>query len=126
MRIAKGLCENTIYYADETRGGRSSHAFGDIFFRTKKNELVLIDVTGSVKDSLFQKKGRRLAEWTKAAKEEEGSSNFSFYGVVLAPLLNGQSEVNSDCANVIMVRGSDACRLLGGLMQFLAWFPSAA
>ena len=126
MRVAKGLCENTIYYADEKRGGQASHPFGDIFFRTDRNELVLIDVTGSVGERSFQKKGRRLAEWTMQAQEEEGTSNFSFYGVVLAPLLNGESYVNRDIGNVFMVRGSDACRLLGGLVQFMAWFPSAA
>jgi len=128
INLAKGLSENTIYFADETKRGQSSHPFGDIFFRTKRNELVLFDVTGSVRDSLFQKKGQRLAEWTKNAKEEAicnaENENLSFYGVVLAPLLSGRSEVNKESDNMFMVLGSDARRLLGGLVQFLAWFPS--
>jgi hypothetical protein len=123
MQEAKNLFKDTIYYADESKRGKSSHPFGDIFFRTDRDEIVLIDVTGTVGRSKFDKKGRKLAEWTKQAHEQE-SAGLSFYGVVLAPLLDGESAMYENSDNVVMICGEEARRLLGGFVQCMAWFTS--
>ena len=123
MQEAKNLSKDTIYYADESKRGKASHPFGDIFFRTDRDEIVLIDITGTVGRSKFDKKGRKLAEWTKQAHEQE-SAGLSFYGVVLAPLLDGESAMYENSDNVVMICGEEARCLLGGFVQCMAWFTS--
>lgn len=115
---------NTIYYAKEKKGQKSTHPCGDIFFRTVNNEVVLIDVTGSPKSSVLQKKEKRLLEWIKLAEEQaqkDGSFFMSFHGVVLAPLATTDPRRGND-QNCQFSVGTDARRLLGGLAQCMAWY----
>ncbi|CAB9501438.1 hypothetical protein SEMRO_109_G054380.1 [Seminavis robusta] len=129
---------NTMYCADEGNG-QNSHPFGDIFFKTSNNRLVLIDVTGSTDTAKCRNKGLRLVDWVTYAKKKQRfvsrANKIRFSWIVLAPLVPGESHfirhsvqgrrgctTHELCQQVRAVVGADAITLLGGLAQFLTWF----
>ena len=54
MENFKNMEENAIYYVEEGKG-KETHPLCDIFFKTKKKELVLIDVTGGGEKTVKEK-----------------------------------------------------------------------
>lgn len=106
---------DVVYYAQE-REGLPTHPVSDIFFRTRKGELVQVDITGG-SDGLVKKKEDNMRQWIQ--QEQKNVADFALHGVVLAPAVNG---VSTSHGVVQVVRGQDARRLLGGLSQVFRWF----
>lgn len=112
--FVEDMPENTIYYVMEGKGS-PTHTLCDLFFKTKKRELVLIDVTGG-SDQLVLAKKKRLVQFIDKTSEKD--LPFSCHGVVLAPVATGHSETHQ---NVSAVCGIKAKRLMGGLVQLFRW-----
>ena len=94
-----------------------THPLCDIFFRTKKDELVLIDVT-SGEENTVAKKVNMLSRWI--AREQGKIPNATLHGVILAPLCKSTVDVcDDDASTAVAVCGDDARALLGGLQQIL-------
>jgi len=136
------LQPDVIYYVNEIPGnkntpGTPTQPIADIFFRTTDGHVVLIDVSGS--NGTDVKKGNRgdrvatkeeklvkttLKMQTKMeGNEMAGHKGLKVHGVVLAPFDERPStEQQSSKGNrVMVVRGDDALRLLGGLRQLSRW-----
>ena len=118
------LKQGVLYCADE-RNGQPIHPLADIFFITKKMQLVLVDVTGG-DDKKVLRKRNKLLQWIG---DNGGNINgYALQGVVLAPNdIGGKSSfityvpnTNEESA-VEVVRGVDARRQLGGLDQIFFW-----
>ena len=77
----------------------------------------MIDVTGSTADRAAMKKVQRLQAFIE--RERGNVGEHILHGVVLAPLVTGDSSKEGD---VQLVQGRDAQHLLGGLSQVLRWF----
>jgi hypothetical protein len=109
----------TIYYVQgvEAVDGLPTHPLADIFFRTSDDDVVLVDVTGGSKVEV-KKKQTRLASWI-AREQPKAPAKTTLYGVVLASLVEGDSNASN---NVHVVRSRDARQLLGGLSQVFRWF----
>jgi hypothetical protein len=110
-----------IYYADEKGPEKKpNHPLADIFFRTHKGELVLIDVAGSAEAKEVKKKGTALANWISKHQKRfaDATPPSTLHGVVLALGIEGPSILKD---NVQVVRGKDARLLLGGLRQVFRW-----
>jgi len=130
------LVPDVIYYADEP--GRvnatchDSHPRADIFFRTTKDEVVLIDITGSGGKNVAKKEQKLfevLGEMQTDIDKDLGNTSkihhgVTVHGVVLAPFdMEESTEQETDSGNwVMVVRGEKARQLLGGLTQVLRWF----
>ena len=118
------LRQDVLYYADE-RNGKPTHPLADIFFITRKQQLVLVDVAGGDDNKVMQKRKNLLA-WIEACG---GCINgYTLHGVVLAPnditgKPSSQTRVpnTNESSAVEVVRGRDARRLLGGLDQIFVW-----
>ena len=118
------LRQGVLYYADQ-RNGKPIHPLADIFFITKKQQLVLVDVAGGDDTKVMQKQKNLLA-WIEAIR---GCINgYTLHGVVLAPNdITGKTSSKTRVPNtngnsaVEEVRGGDARRLLGGLDQIFVW-----
>ncbi len=118
------LRQDVLYYADE-RNGKPTHPLADIFFITRKQQLVLVDVAGGDDNKVMQKRKNLLA-WIEACG---GCINgYTLHGVVLAPNdITGKTSSKTRVPNtnessaVEVVRGRDARRLLGGLDQIFVW-----
>ena len=75
------LRENILYYAEE-RDGKPTHPLADIFFITKQQQLVLVDVAGGDVRKVLQK-SKNLMAWIA---ENGGCVNgLTLHAVVLAP-----------------------------------------
>ena len=105
---------DVMYYIKE-RNGHHTHPLADMFFCTKKDELVLVDVTGG-NDNVVKEKMERLAQWIR--QEQPKVSKFTLHGVVLAPLATRKSMARDQ---VQVVCGEGAQELLGGLRQIFRW-----
>ena len=119
------LRQGVLYYADE-RNGKPTHPLADIFFVTKEQQLVLVDVAGG-DDSKVMQKRKNLLAWFEA---NGGCINgYTLHGVVLAPNdITGKTSSttlvpnpSNESSAVQVVRGMDARRLLGGLDQIFVW-----
>ena len=118
------LRQDVLYYADE-RNGKPTHPLADIFFITRKQQLVLVDVAGGDDNKVMQKRKNLLA-WIEACG---GCINgYTLHGVVLAPNdITGKTSSKTRVPNtnessaVEVVRGRDARRLFGGLDQIFVW-----
>jgi hypothetical protein len=111
----KNMVCDTIYYVVEEKG-ETTHPCCDIFFCTKNNELVLIDVT-SGGENLVKKKLINLSSWVAEAEKAGKLPNVTYHGVVLAPLC--ESTVVSTSTTVNAVCSGVARDFLGGLQQML-------
>ena len=119
------LRQDVLYYADE-RNGKPTHPLADIFFITKDQQLVLVDVAGGDDKKVMQKRKNLLA-WIEA----NGGciDGYTLHGVVLAPYdITGKTSsltrvpnTNDESSAVEVVRGMAARRLLGGLDQIYVW-----
>ena len=106
---------NTLYYVEEEQGG-PTHPLCDLFFCTKRRELVLIDVTGG-NDGLVKEKMSKLAHWIEDNKGkilDKDKVAYKLHGVVLAPAATGVSKTQN---NVHIVCGMEAKKIMGGLAQ---------
>ena len=110
--------KDTLYYVDEkkTRGGptKASHPLCDMFFRSDRDELVLIDVTGGTIRA--EDKVTNMKRWL----DSTAAAGFKCekFGVVLAP---GQEGSSFETGPVCAVLGQDAMDLLGALTQCYDW-----
>ena len=112
----KNLKYDTIYYVEEGKG-KVTHPLCDILFCTKKDELVLIDVTGG-EENTVAKKVNTLSRWI--AREQGKIPNATLHGVILAPLCKSTVNVcDDDASTAVAVCGDVARALLGGLQQIL-------
>jgi len=112
--------KNVFYYV---KGGKNlpNHPLADIFFRTKANELVLIDVTGGGRHDAKKKRGK-LEKWISSEKSSiKKTTGLDVYGVVLAPVDTSMKSSYDAGTQVMVVRGGDAMKLLGGLDQIFRW-----
>lgn len=114
------MSPQTIYYAKEGVEGLSSHPLGDIFFLTTGNELVVIDITASAETSKVMSKKRKHAKSFIEAWNN-GSSGQGLVVVLVSPE-EGESKVSSDYPQLRYINGGYARELLGGLVQFMAWY----
>ena len=105
----KNLKYDTIYYVEEGKG-KMTHPLCDIFFRTKKDELVLINVTGGEENAVAKK----LMISQDGLHENRVKTQCHLHGVILAPLC--KSTITS---TAVPVCGDNVQALLGGLEQIL-------
>ena len=124
------LRQNVLYYAADERYGKPTHPhpLADIFFITKEQQLVLVDVVGGDDDSKVMQKRSNLLAWMEA---NGGCINgYTLHGVVLVPYdISGKASSltcvpntsTDESSTVEVVRGMDARRLLGGLDQIFVW-----
>ena len=122
----KGLRPDTFYYVDEKKSG--SHPLCDLFFVTKKNELVLIDVYGGKREDEVVEKRKKLDAWIQKNKKlkmkgdsDRDGATLETHGVVLAPFVDGEDMMEGVSDRVAVVRKETARYLLGGLQQVLYW-----
>ena len=112
----------TMYYVDEKENGESTHPLGDIFFVSSRNELVLIDITASSEtSSAMNTKKKHSRKFLEAYRRDE-SRDQKIIVVIISPFANGQSRESSETSGLWYVYGEEAKKLLGGLVQFLAWY----
>ena len=114
------LKENTIYYVVEGKG-KVNHPLCDIFLRTAKNEMLMIDITGSLSNITVTNKAKKLQDWIEAEQPKPKNKAYELHGVVLAPFVDGASTSEN---GVTIVRGIEAQELLGGLWQIAKYFKS--
>ena len=116
--------ENTMYYVHEGVDGKSSHPLGDIFFLSDDDELVLIDVTASMSSSqTMTKKRRRIKAFFNDWNQHPPKEGLGLLVAIVNPLeMNVRTAEASDCSALRYIYGEDARELLGGLVQFLAWY----
>ena len=69
-----------MYYVEEGRG-HTTHPLADIFFLTRRNEVVLVSITGGTEKRSVERRNK-LADWI--VKEQESVENFELHGVVFA------------------------------------------
>lgn len=120
------LQQGVLYYADE-RNGKPTHPLADIFFITKEQQLVLVDVTAGDDKRALQKSEDLLA-WI----EDNGGriNGYTLHGVVLAPYDNSDSSSlkvvpnTNDESEVEIVSGVSARLLLCGLDQTFVWLEA--
>ena len=86
---AQKLFYNVIYFVEEPPG-TDTHPHADIFFRTKNDDVVLIDVSGSFVKDEIKKMRDKLRAWIQQP-EQQNQTVFFFHGVVLAPFVHGES-----------------------------------
>jgi hypothetical protein len=118
------LQKGKIYYADE-RSGKPTHPLADMFFLTDDNRLVLIDITDG-DNYTCANKVEKLKEWIIKNQPE---ISYILQGVVLAPNVSDDSfmntvEVTNDDESLLLICGSKAIGLLGGLGQIAQWLIS--
>lgn len=106
---------DVLYYADE-RFGKSTHPLCDIFFRSRENDIVLVDITGSSKKDKVARKRKKLVKWIE--QEQDKVKDFELHGMVLAPLCTGKSTRYGQ----VQIMCDEAQSLLCGLVQVLRWF----
>jgi hypothetical protein len=114
--------QNTIYYVHEKVDGQVPHLVVDLFFKTCKNELVVVDIADGGVDNVADKE-KKMVDWiTDVGRVKlKGTLVSEIHGVVLAPNVKGvDSSYNSE-AKVGVIRGSDALSLLGGLQHISEW-----
>jgi len=120
----ENLKEDEIYYVDEPPG-TEKHPRADIFFRTN-NEVVLIDIGGSLREDEISEKSSMLRKWILQTQPSE--SAVTFHGVVLAPFVDGASTsdrfIKHRKSTMTVVCGEDAPSLLGGLRQLARWLET--
>ena len=81
----KGLSSEIFYYADE-RYGKATHPLADLFFVTLQNELVLINITGTVEEVDVHEKFDKLEKFIDKHNNKK-RTKYELFGVVLAPCL---------------------------------------
>ena len=115
--------DTNVLYNSEVRKGSQSPPLADMFFLTKKGQLVLIDITDGGWEAALSKE-KRLAEWIKKVipvmTRDQGRYR-SLHGVVLAPVDTSQGSTHNSTSEVTVVRGEQARNLLGGLDQVFWW-----
>jgi hypothetical protein len=117
--FAKQLDSDVLYYADETK---LAHPRADIFFRTQKNELVLVDVYGGSNKDMVRKKKRSIKKWIEEQQQQQ-VRDLTLHGVVLAPFVRDNDPAPVDGEKVVVVVCGEAARdLLGGLGDIASWF----
>ena len=121
MYNVQSVEEGTIYYVKEGKK-QVTHPLADIYFRTRK-ELVVIDVSEGGKDEAKTNR-KKLVNWIKA--EQKNIPNLELHGVVLAPLDNSTKSAYDYDNRVTVVRGDDARMILGGLDQVFWWMVAAS
>ncbi|KAL3907264.1 MAG: hypothetical protein SGILL_008942 [Bacillariaceae sp.] len=128
------LEENTFYYALEgtDSGHKQDHPLCDLFFRTRRKELVLVDFTALDDAEYVEKSPSKLPVLTKRNdmiacvkmwRVKYNTMGVTLHGVILAPF-NTETHSNMDDGDnsVTILQGNDAIFHLGGLSQFLFWF----
>jgi hypothetical protein len=120
------LRKDVLYYAEE-KGGLKEHPHThprvDIWFRTTRDQVILIDVAGGSNIKHHQAKVKNLQGLIDDWNKKPELTGLKFEGVVLAPAIPGPSP-HAAAGEVHRVLGSDARRLLGGLDQVFRWFES--
>jgi hypothetical protein len=110
------LQKSVIYYVDESNGA-PTHPFGNLFFLSDHNELVLVDITGGGKQTV-QVKIVALMGWVP--KIQERVSPYQFKAIVIAPNLREDIPMRG-VNDIAIVSGDAAIALLGGLSQIVKW-----
>jgi hypothetical protein len=111
------LENNILYYAIKSINGTAAHPLADLFFRTKK-EIVLIDIGGENDFNGIAKKIKSHSEWI--AREQPNNKQIKFHSIVIAPNAVGESYYDKS-TGVTVVYGDNAVNLLGGLSQIHRW-----
>eukprot|EP00439_Symbiodinium_sp_Y106_P011884 s8121_g1.t2 len=104
-------------------GTTGTHKGFDIWFKTKVNELVLLDVTGATNAGTCKAKAEQIAQNAAAVMNEAQMQNAtvlveSVICVLLAPNCDSAIE---EPPSAQVVQGDAARDLLGGLQQLLPW-----
>jgi len=112
-----------IYHALSEGGTTGTHKGFDIWFKTKVNELVLLDVTGATNAGTCKAKAEQIAQNAAAVMNEVQMQNAtvlveSVICVLLAPNCDSAIE---EPPSAQVVQGDAARDLLGGLQQLLTW-----
>ena len=119
------LMDNTMYFVKEEDQGEVSHALADIFFKTKDNDVVLVDIYGGHSDGSVNNKANRLQGWISREQPKQAPAPWKLHGVVLAPFAKTQGTIaGPPTPNVTVARGTEARSLLGGLAQVCRWLES--
>ena len=134
----KQVRKNVMYYDDQPRDhhrvtsganvttSNTSHPQADLFFVTDSNQLVLIDITGGIKDTVEEKLCKKThwfqANNGKKLSLQNGECINEIRCVILAPNIDTEFEQTK---GVNVVCGNDARRALGGLAQILPWLEDA-
>ena len=105
--------------------GICPHLLADIFSRTR-DQLVLIEVTSGA-HGIAREKERKLVNWAQKKQANiTAASSLTVYGVVMAPMDNSSRSSNEVDRQVIVVRGDEVRRLLGGLHQVFWWMVAGS
>lgn len=120
IELVRALMQETLYYADEGRKV-GTHPLSDLWFKTADHQLVLIDISGSAN---WKSCVEKIDVMCGAVRKESERVDFEklkvsgLRGVVLLPNLD---RAPIKVAEVEVVVGKAARRLLGGLAQLLTW-----
>jgi hypothetical protein len=134
----KHVRKSVIYYAGEPRDhdrvtsvantttSKTFHPEADLFFVTDSNQLVLIDITGGIKDTV-KKKLCKKTKWLQANGRKKislqnGECINEIRCIILAPNVDSKFERTK---GVDVVCGNNARRALGGLAQILPWLEAS-
>ena len=117
----KNIQPSVLYHAASEGKGSGSHRGCDLWFLTHKNELILVDVTGSGNREFCQEKADALTKCVEDVESNIGkleqSQVESVFGVVLAPNCRDYDAVPS---SVQVITSSKARDLIGGLQQIVS------
>jgi hypothetical protein len=120
--LLQKMQQNTMYYAHGKEEGQATHPVANLFFKTKENDLVLIDIAGGGKANVAEKE-KNLINWieTVGRKMLDETLITDIHCIVLAPNVKSVDSSYNCKAHVGVVRGMDALSLLGGLQQISRW-----
>ena len=110
----QALKKNTLYCANEQK---KSHPFADMWFLSPDNVLFLLEVGGTSGMDEACKKVTML----KIVLEEQDFNSLNIDGVVAIVLFPNIMDKLSSDKDVLAITGSQAQKLLGGLVQVLDW-----
>jgi hypothetical protein len=97
--------------------GHPTHPFADLFFVTKKGELILIHITGGTIEKV-EEKMKHLDDWIQ--REQPSINLYTLKAVIFAPNIHvpPRRSIQSD---IFVQYGADALGFLGGLQQLWRW-----
>lgn len=121
------LRHGVLYYADESN---DSHPSSDIWFKSGKGELVLVEVGGGSRLGSPEKGGAAQKVYRMHELLVRNGPRTDLVGVVLLPNIPSKLQIQLrekaigkevPGVRLAIVTGAEAQRLLGGLAQLLTW-----
>ena len=119
VKAVTALRKDTLYFATEKVDGHATHPRVDLWFRSREDEVVLIDIAGGQNEESVTRKVENLENLIETWSGMAELKGLTFRGVVIAPSM--PTIDRGKAGHVLRVFGKEARELLGGLDQVFRW-----